>query len=129
MKIKFFKKAELEKNLKVTIHKTGKAGFTFDAAKKLQLSIDKSAGIGINEDDETDKNLYMVIYPTASEGDFKVSKAGEYFYLNTKVLFDNLKIDYIKENVVYDMSEHEHEGQTFYKLKRREKAKVKDDQE
>ena len=62
----------------------------------------------------------MAIYK-GNEGGFKVSKAGQYYYINTKVLFDNLKIDYSKGNVVYDMSEVDVDGSVYYKLKRRQK--------
>lgn len=120
MKIKFYKPEELEKNLKVTIHKTGKMGFTMDAAKKLLLPEMNTSDIGSNEEDEKDECLYLAIYK-GNEGGFKVSKAGQYYYINTKVLFDNLKVDYSKGNIVYDMSEIEIDGTTYYKLKRRRK--------
>ncbi len=123
MKLKFFNPNNLDKNLKATAHKTGKLGFTVDAAKKLQLSVEKTAGIGINEDDESDNSLYVIIYQGKQEGAFNISKAGKYFYINTKALFDNLKIDYIKDYVVYDISEEMIENQTVFKFKRREKAK------
>jgi hypothetical protein len=123
MKIKFFNPDTLDKNLKATVHKTGKLGFTTEAAKKLELSPEKSASIGMNEDDENDKNLYLVINPIRTSGAFNVSKAGEYFYINTKALFDSLKIDYTKDSVVYEINE-EKEGLTkYYKLKRKESAK------
>ena len=54
MKITFFNPDELDKNLKVTIHKTGKMGFTMDAAKKLSLIDMKSANIGVNNEDPED---------------------------------------------------------------------------
>lgn len=120
MKLKFFNPNSLEKNLKATVHKTGKLGFTVDAAKKMQLSVEKSAGIGVNEDDQTDKNLYVVIYPNKQEGAFNISKAGQYYYINTKALFDSLKIDYIKGYVVYDISEELIDDQRIFKFKRRE---------
>lgn len=123
MKIKFFNPNNLDKNLKATAHKTGKLGFTVDAAKKLQLSVERSAGIGINEDDETDKTLYVVIYVDKQEGAFNISKAGKYFYINTKALFESLKIDYQKDYVVYDITEEVIDNQKVFKFKRREKAK------
>lgn len=123
MKIKFFNPGNLDKNLKATVHKTGKLGFTIDAAKKMQLSVEKSAAIGINEDDESDKSLYVVIYPNKREGAFNISKAGQYYYINTKALFDSLKIDYIKEYVVYDISEEVINDHKLFQFKRREKFK------
>jgi len=123
MKLKFFNPDNLDKNLKATAHKTGKLGFTVDAARKMQLSVEKSAGIGINEDDQSDKSLYVIIYPNKQEGAFNISKAGQYYYINTKALFDSLKIDYVKDYVVYDISEKTIDNQEMFKFKRREKAK------
>ena len=123
MKLKFFKLADLDKNLKATVHRTGKMGFTFDAAKKLNLATMKSANIGANDEDHTDKNLYLVLYADEKQGDFKVIKAGKYFYINTKVLFDNLKIDYINETVSFDITQQEIEGQKVFAFKRRIKTK------
>jgi hypothetical protein len=123
MKLKFFNPNNLDKNLKATAHKTGKLGFTVDAAKKLQLSVEKSAGIAINEEDETDKSLYVIIYPHKQDGSFNISKAGKYYYINTKALFDSLKIDYVKDYVVYDISEEMIDSQKVFRFRRREKAK------
>lgn len=123
MKLKFFNPNNLDKNLKATAHKTGKLGFTVDAAKKLQLSVEKTAGIGINEDDEVDNSLYVVIYPDKQDGAFNISKAGKYYYINTKALFESLKIDYQKDYVVYDITEEVFDNQRVFKFKRREKAK------
>lgn len=126
--IKFFDPEELDRNLKVTIHKTGKMGFTMDAAKKLNLQEMKSANIGINANDPNDNNLYLVINKDINDGKFRISKAGAYYYINTKILFDNLQIDYSKGNIVYDMSQERNERGTFYKLKRRElKPKLPDE--
>jgi hypothetical protein len=118
-KITFFNPDELDRNLKVTIHKTGKMGFTMDAAKKLSLAEMKSANIGINNEDPEDDCLYLVIYKDVMEGRFRISKAGSYYYINTKILFDNLKLDYSKGNVSYDMTEERNESEIMYKLKKR----------
>ncbi len=123
MKLKFFNPKSLDKNIKATAHRSGKLGFTIDAANKLGLSIQKSAGIAINEDDEHDNSLYVIIYEDIREGAFKISKAGEYYYINTKALFDSLKIDYVKDWIVYDISIEKIDGETIYKFKRRERSK------
>src|SRR6185437_14968012 len=118
MKITFFNPDELDKNLKVTIHKTGKMGFTMDAAKKLSLIDMKSANIGVNNEDPEDDCLYLAIYKDINNGGFKISKAGSYYYINTKILFDNLKLDYSKGNVSYDMTEENVNDEIMYKLKK-----------
>lgn len=123
--IEFYNPEQLDKNLKVTIHRTGKMGFTMDAAKKLNLEEMKSANIGFNKNDPSDTMLYLFIEKDITLGKFRISKAGLYYYINTKILFDNLKIDYSKGNITYDMTEETLSGRVIYKLKRREiKSKI-----
>ena len=123
MKLKFFNPEKLDRNLKATAHRSGKLGFTVEAAKKMSLSIEKSAGIAINEEDDSDKSLYVVIYPNKQDGAFRISKAGAYYYVNTKALFDTLRIDYKKDWVVYDISKEIIDNQEVFKFVRREKSK------
>ena len=123
MKLKFIHPEELERNLKATIHKTGKLGFTVEAAKKLGLSNEKGMLIAINEEDPQDKNLYVIVMPQKTPEGFRVSKAGGYYYVNTRDLFENLKIDYGKENVVYDIRDMEINGKDGFIFKRRENLK------
>ena len=123
MKLKFLPPDALEKNLKATAHKTGKLGFTVDAATKLDLSVDKTASIAINEDDPGDNSLYVIIHPIKKEHTYKISKAGDYYYINAKALFDNLKIDYANDWVVYDISTEDIDNQLVFKFKRRERKK------
>ncbi len=127
MKLKFFNPNNLDKNLKATVHKTGKLGFTIDAAKRMQLSVEKTAAIGFNADDETDKSLYVIIYPDKHEGTFKISKAGKYYYINTKALFDSLRIDYARDYVAFDISEEIIDNQKLFKFKRKEKINRSND--
>lgn len=119
MKLKFIEPQSLEKNVKATVHKTGKLGFTVEAAKKLKLSNEKSMAIAINEDDPNDLNLYTIVYPTKEKGAFNVAKAGDYYYVNTKPLFDSLKVDYVNDYVAYEIMEDEIDGQNIYVFKRR----------
>lgn len=119
MKIKFHSPKELERNLKISIHKSGKMGFTVEAAKKLKLSTGKSAAIGTNEEDLSDDSLYLMMYEGIEDDAFRVSKAGAYYYINTKPLFDALKMDYSKGDMVYDMTEQKIGEDLVYKLKRR----------
>jgi hypothetical protein len=127
MKLKFIHSDGLDKNLKATAHKTGKLGFTIEAAKKMALSADKSLGIAINEDEPSDKNLYVIVHPGTPSGAFKISKAGEYYYIQAKALFVSLKIDYIKESAVYDIYEDIIEDSRIFVFKRREKSKKPND--
>jgi hypothetical protein len=123
MKIKFFNPDNLDKNLKATVHKSGKLGFTVDAARRLKLEINKSAAIGANEDDPTDDSLYVIIYNEVRSGAFRIAKAGQYFYINLKALFDALKINYKQESVVYDISEELFGDEIVFKFSRRKNTK------
>jgi hypothetical protein len=119
--IQFFKAKDLVKNLRATIHKSGKLGFTSDAATHLKLPNYKSANIGTNKSDGSDKNLYLLLC-TESEGEFKVVKAGEYYYISTRILFDNLKLNYANETISYDITPIKQGDVVFYSMKKREKV-------
>jgi len=124
MKIKFFNPESLDKNLKATVHKSGKMGFTIEAASKMDLNSEKSLSIGINEDDIEDKNLYVVINPTKQKDAFSILKAGSYYYVNTKPLFNNLKFDYLRKNISFEISEDEIENMKIFIFKTKEKDRV-----
>ncbi|MEL0456214.1 hypothetical protein WJN01_08255 [Flavobacteriaceae bacterium SZ-1-7] len=119
MKLKFIKSEDIDKNVKCAIHKTGKLGFSSNAIDKLSLSTDKTVSIAINEEDKEDENLYVVVNENAQESAFKLSKAGNYFYINTKALFDSFGIDYRNEKIIYDIVDFEYEGEKMYKLIKR----------
>ncbi|GAB3420727.1 hypothetical protein [Niabella aquatica] len=123
MKIKFFNPDSLDRNLKATVHKSGKLGFTVDAAKKLKLETNKSAAIGTNEDDPSDESLYVIVYNEVRNNAFRIAKAGQYYYINLKALFDALKINYKAESVVYDISEEIFGDDTVFKFSRRKITK------
>jgi len=129
MKITIYKPSQLDKNIKATVHKTGKLGFTSDAAIKLRLSEIKNADFGENSEPVSesvgvpDTFLYMILYDREVSDSFKVSLAGDYYYVNTKILFDNLRIDYTKGDIIYDIEEvpmpNSMQGRGLYKLKQR----------
>lgn len=114
MAIKFFKVKELDRNLKATVHQSGKMGFTIEAAKKMELTIDKSVSIGMDEDIIEDTNLYVVVNDTKEEDSFPVLKAGAYYYINTKPLFSTLKIEYKKNNISYEITKGEKDGMELF---------------
>lgn len=121
MKIKFFKSNELEKPHRLAVHKSGKLGFTIEAAKALKLNQETSISIGVNEEDSADSNLYMAVHSGFVDGAFRVAKAGDYYYLPIKLLLDNLKVPYSTESVVYNMTKVESGGDDLFRLTRLEK--------
>lgn len=116
MRLKFINPNDLDNNIKATIHKTGKLGFTHKAASSLGLKKGMSVSIGIDEDDRKSKNLFMVFNEEMKDESFKIVNIGGYFYAHTKALFDFLGVDYSGGNVYYDISPF---NNNIYLLKRR----------
>lgn len=117
--IKFFNADDFSTSLRCTIQKTGKLGFT-DFTQK-QLSMDEGTYIRIGERNvsENEKQLFLQICdPTDKVGGFKISKAGRYYYLNTKVLFDELGYDYKKKPIIFELVKYDGEKK-IYKMIRR----------
>jgi len=120
MKLRFVKPQITSGAIKCTIHKNGKLGFSQAAVDKLKISEDSFVKIAVNDTDKDDVNLYMLVINEQIDDVFKVSKAGNYYYVNTRLLFDEMSIDYSKKKIIYDIVEIEYEGQKIYKLLRRE---------
>lgn len=113
--------------LKATIQQTGRLGFTAETAEVLALSVQKS--VQFARDDEGDKALYMVLRDGQPDNSLRVMKAGKYFYLPTKQMFDAWGEDYINKVVMFDMvhvaSLDAQFGGQVYKMVRRELDKRK----
>jgi hypothetical protein len=126
IKLKIHKANELEKNAKCTVHTSGKLGFSEGGAKKFGLTQDLFVVVATNEEDEGDPNLYAWVEKTDENGGFKVCKAGEYFYLNTKALFEKLQLDFRSKEVVniYDIVAMDYEGQSIFKLLKRSQKRT-----
>ncbi len=124
MSLKFFNAEEIQNNAKCTIHKSGKLGFSMDAIEMLAIDETKKIGIARGEDYEETGNLYMKVFNHPEKGAFSVSKAGDYYYLNTKNLFNQLGLNYQKNKIIYDVVEVEIDNETYYKLVRRIKGRA-----
>ncbi|MBI1341730.1 MAG: hypothetical protein GC171_02220 [Terrimonas sp.] len=126
MEISFFKPKDFEGNMKATIHITGKLGFTDAAIKKIGLNEKKGIKIGHNTKDKNDKNLYVVFTEELDEDTFKINKAGAYYYVNTKALFDSMELPYRAKRVSFDIIPTEIGGIKVYKFMYKEKLKADD---
>ena len=129
MKIKYYKATELKKPMKLAVHKSGKTGFPAEAEAKLSLSVDKSVGIGFDEENPSDTSLYMRILDKVYPDAYKISKAGKYYYLNTKLLFDNLKYDYVGRLITFEMVEVPVGEIMYYKLSKTERERKPDEED
>lgn len=116
MEIKFFDSQEYSGSIKAAIQNTGKLGFTEAAIKKLGISEAIALQIGSNVNDPTDRNLYVIISSNKERGAFKVNKAGKYFYVNTKNLFDSLQYPYRTKRIAFDIVEMEIGQREGYKF-------------
>ena len=120
MKLKYFNAEEIVKNVKCAIHKTGKLGFSSAAIDKLGLTSNKSVIIAMNEENPEDQNLYVIIMDTITPQAFPLTKGGDYYYINTKEIFDSLGIDYRNKRIIYDIVDFTLGDQKMYKLIKRE---------
>ena len=108
----------LAKKLKAAVHYTGKLGFTEATSKALAL--DDNSRMLFVEDTDDKEVLYLVHKRDKDEDAFPIRKAGRYFYINTKPLFDKLGVNYEKKTIIFDMIPIENEELEVYKLKKRE---------
>lgn len=129
MNITFFKASDLESNMKATIHVSGRLGFNSNAIRKMNFDEYKFIKIGQSENYEKDKILYLALSKEESDVTFAVSKAGEYFYANTKALFDLLEYEYESKKIIFDMSDVTISNEKYFKLKPRIRERKKGDNE
>lgn len=114
--------SKFETNAKCTIHKSGKLGFSANAIKLLDISNDKSLLFAKDNNNPEEDRFYMLIGDSTNEQGFKINKAGDYYYANTKLLFDSLDYDYVNTTIIFDITATEHiqDGMKIYKLTKRE---------
>ena len=129
MLTKTFNAKDYTLRLKATIQATGKLGFTAETIKTLSLTSDCSVIIG--PDDECKDVLYMGILREHREDAFPMLTSGQYLYLNTKQLFDELGLEYTKWTYMFDLSRYregdEVTGGECYKMQMRKNARNSED--
>lgn len=104
--------------IKATIHKTGKLGFSSSAHNFLSLGEESYFRIGFNDADPEDDNIYLV--PSKEDGQaFKAAKAGDYYYINLKHIFDKRGLDYQNETMIYDIKKQKSGDVDFFILTKR----------
>ena len=121
MEFKILSAKEFDVKLKATIHSTGKLGFTESTAKQLNLT--KESGVKFATSEFDNETLYLINCSHYDEDSFKVLKAGAYFAVSTKALFDNLGYDYKSNNIIFDMIKEPNDEIEVYKLIKREKPR------
>lgn len=119
MALIFYKNNESSGKLKCTIQQTGRLGFTDATAKQLRLHIVDA--VQFAKDDQEDDTLYLVNDVNESEPNaFKVCKAGMYYYVNTKHLFEELGLDFESNTIIFDLKrESKYKEMEVYKMTKR----------
>lgn len=112
---------EGEGSTKLTVHKSGKLGFSKSAIELMNVDEYRYCKFAFNEGIENDENIYMVLNKESDEFSFSISKAGEYYYIKAKNFLSDLKIDYTDDSKTYifDIYKMDHEELIIYKLKKR----------
>lgn len=87
------------------------------AARELGFGDDSFVKFAQDDDDKT--ILYLINNAPQDDEAFRVCKAGNYFYVNTKIMFDNLNIDYKSKRVIFDLIRAKEVGGDVYKLNKR----------
>lgn len=114
MQLKIIKPKEPNAIAKITVHKTGKLGFSKGADEMLELKENKFAKFGHDENED----FFIVMFKESDEETFNVAKAGDYYYITAKSLLDDLGIDYKSDNTtIFDIRKTELKN--MYKLVKR----------
>lgn len=112
---------EFNAKLKCTIHSSGKLGFTEAAANHMRIT--NQSYIQFAQDNDEKDILYLIHHKSENADSFKAIKAGTYFYLNTKAMFDSLGLDYKKHTIIFDMTDLKEDSVEIYKLIKRQKPR------
>ncbi|WES96545.1 hypothetical protein P2W68_17065 [Chryseobacterium arthrosphaerae] len=100
MELRFLKPKENASIAKITVHKTGKLGFSRGAAEMLNITDNKFCKFGVNDEGE----LFIVMCKENDGESFSIAKAGEYYYVTAKSLLADLDIDYrTKNTIIFDV--------------------------
>lgn len=117
------KASDYQTKLKAAIHATGKLGFSENTAKELGFNESRESFIKLAQDEEAEEVLYLINNTENDDEAFKVNRAGKYYYVNTKLLFDALGFDYSKRTLIFDMTKEKNEDLEIYRMKLREVKK------
>lgn len=127
MALKIIEVKKFKIKLKCSIHASGKLGFSESAAERINFEDNKA--IQFAEDEN--RILYLIPVKEENENSFKANKAGQYYNINTKVLFDNLGYDYKNNSIWFDMIEQYDNDldKKVFKLLKTEKPRKNEDLE
>lgn len=114
MELKFFSPSENTSIAKVTVHRSGKMGFSKGAAELLQIDKKKYCKFGVNEENK----LFIVMFERSDDSTFNIAKAGEYYYVTARSLLNDMGIDYkSKDTFIFDLVKTEQNN--IYRMDKR----------
>lgn len=114
MIVRFLKPSNHSGTAKLTVHKTGKLGFSKGAMELLHTQKYRFVRFGFDEKEQ----LLLEISAQEQENCFPVFKAGDYDYINAKAMLDDLGIDYTAPTTtIFDLKKTTEKG--FFKLTER----------
>lgn len=115
MNLVFHKNDKTRGSEKLTVQKSGKLGVSSAGSKLIKAN--ENSYCKFATDSETG-DKYIVMTVVKDEFTYKLSKAGQYHYINCKSLLKEWKDDYTDSNItiIYDLSKVE---EKVFKLKRR----------
>ena len=111
---------------KATVQRTGKLGFSMEAAELLGLKDESSEIESVCRRivlQEVGNNDWLAVLINGNdERGFRVQKGGDYYYLNMRQYFKASGIDYVNNRVIYDITatSESFEGNTVYLFKFRQ---------
>lgn len=125
---------------KATVQRTGKLGFSMEAAELLGLRENMSEVESENKrmilQEMNEHDWLAVVVNGTNERGFKIQRGGDYYYLNMRQYFKASDIDYLNNRVIYDITatSESYEGKPVYLFKfrqhpcrRKEEAKATDE--
>ena len=120
MALRILSAKDFDTKLKCALHASGKLGFTGATAKALNFSDNSAIKFAVDDEDNT---LYLINTSTDDTDAFKVNRAGTYFYVNAKPLFDSMDMDYVNNSIIFDMTRIKENLEETYKLTKRERPR------
>ncbi len=104
---------------KATPHRTGKTGFSGEAITYLGIKEGMYLRVASNEDDPNDENLYGALSAEQGDDGLRICKAGRYYYVNTRGLYDQIGFDYAAGKYTFDISKIKIGDEEYIKFTKR----------
>jgi len=116
MKLKYFVHNAVFKEPLAVLRIEGNLSFNVISLAKFNINENSIFKIGVEDDYESTKIIYLISTEEKSSEAFKINKSGKYMFLRAKMVFDKLEIDYKNKIQTYIVAEFSDDGIKGYKL-------------